>query len=164
MGFFAGLCTILVLLVTAMEAWQEHAQAQWPEVSASIRQCRVEFSPASERGTDQREGYYYINCGISYLVGSEEIVTNIQSRSTPAPNLPAQDPWATVNRLHAWVNEHPRETPISVHYHPLHLKQAALVATDMPLGGPRTPSNLKLLGIFAAACATLLAIAKIRLP
>ena len=37
LGGFLGLCTIFVLVVTAFEAWQEHAQAQWPQVTASIR-------------------------------------------------------------------------------------------------------------------------------
>jgi hypothetical protein len=34
----------------------------------------------------------------------------------------------------------------------------------MPLGGPQTPNNLKLLGFFAALCVVLLAIARIAWP
>jgi hypothetical protein len=29
-----GLCTTFALVVTAAQAWQEHAQARWPEVTA----------------------------------------------------------------------------------------------------------------------------------
>ncbi len=66
--------------------------------------------------------------------------------------------------LQAWVDTHPTGTPITVHYRPNYPQKAVLVATDMPLGGPRTPGNLKLLGITAAACAALLAIAWLARP
>jgi hypothetical protein len=60
-----------------------------------------------------------------------------------------------------WVDEHPPGTPIAVHYDPADHKKAVLVATDMPLGGPRTPDNLKLLEVTAGSCVLLLAIAGI---
>jgi hypothetical protein len=36
---FSGLCTIFVLVATAAQAWQEHAQARWPEVTARVEKC-----------------------------------------------------------------------------------------------------------------------------
>jgi hypothetical protein len=54
-----------------------------------------------------------------------------------------------------------RGTPIAVHYDPANPKKAVLVATDMPLAGPSTPNNLKLLEVTAGACVLLLAIAAI---
>jgi hypothetical protein len=54
--------------------------------------------------------------------------------------------------------------PIAVHYNPANPKKAVLVAMDMPRGGPHTPNNLKLLGMAAASCVTLLAIARITRP
>jgi hypothetical protein len=61
--------------------------------------------------------------------------------------------------MQEWVDEHPPGTPIAVHYDPANHKKAALVTTDMPLGGPQTPDNLKLLEVTAGICALLLAIA-----
>jgi hypothetical protein len=37
---------------------------------------------------------------------------------------------------------------VVVHYDPADHVKVALVATDMPLGGPRTPSNLKVLEVW----------------
>jgi hypothetical protein len=31
-----GLCTIFATVVTVAEAWQEHAQARWPQVTARV--------------------------------------------------------------------------------------------------------------------------------
>jgi len=36
---FTGLCSIFAAVATAVEAWQERAQAQWPEVTARVDQC-----------------------------------------------------------------------------------------------------------------------------
>jgi len=38
----SGLCTIFASVVTAAQAWQEHAQARWPEVTG-----RVDCAPPS---------------------------------------------------------------------------------------------------------------------
>ena len=43
-------------------------------------------------------------------------------------------------------------------------ERGVLVATDMPLGGPRTQGNLNLLGIAALSCVVLVAIARITRP
>jgi hypothetical protein len=166
MGAFLGLCTIFVLLVTAFEAWQEHTQAQWPQVTASIQSCGVRVSRRGYSGPfDSGGGSYYIRCHIGYQVGAQEAVANIYSTSTRAPNLlNRQDPFAAVGELQAWVDTHPPGTPITVHYNPNHHQKAVLAATDMPMGGPRTPRNLKLLEITATACAALIAMALLGRP
>jgi hypothetical protein len=33
---FSGLCTIFASVVTAAQAWQDHAQKRWPEVTARV--------------------------------------------------------------------------------------------------------------------------------
>jgi hypothetical protein len=66
--------------------------------------------------------------------------------------------------MQEWVDEHPPGTPIAVHYDPANHKKAVLLATDMPLGGRRTPANLRLMGFFAGSCVLLLAIARIMKP
>jgi hypothetical protein len=81
------------------------------------------------------------------MVGGEEIVSRVHSRSTPAPRRVIwQYPPGQFQRLQEWVDAHPEGTPILVHYDPANHSKAVLVATDMPLGGPRTPGNVKLLG------------------
>jgi hypothetical protein len=63
--------------------------------------------------------------------------------------------------MQEWVDGHPEGTEIVVHYDPANHNKAVLVTTDMPLGGPRTPNNVKLLGFFAVSCAVLLTIARV---
>jgi hypothetical protein len=46
-----------------------------------------------------------------------------------------------------------------VHYDPANHTKVALVTTDMPRGGPRTPSDLKQLEVWAGSLPVLLAIA-----
>jgi len=156
MGVFFGLCTIFALLVTAAEAWQEHRQAQWPEATARIQRCSVETHYS------QRREYVQIECRISYLVGNEEIVTHVRSRSTASSRRALWEyPAEQAGRMQEWVDAHRQGALTAVHYDPANHKNAALVATDMPLGGPRTPSNLKLLTIAAIACAVFLTIARL---
>jgi hypothetical protein len=63
-----------------------------------------------------------------------------------------------------WVDEHPPGTSIAVHYNPADPEKAILTVTDMPLGGLRTPSNVRLLGFTATICALLLGIARLARP
>lgn len=158
LGLFSGLCSIFALIVTVAEGWQEHAQAQWPEATARVQNCGADlYSHGSES--------YWIDCRISYLVGDEEIVTKVHSRSTPAPSRVVwQYPSARIGTMQRWVDEHPPGAPMAVHYDPANHKKAVLVVTDMPLGGPRTPNNLRLLEVFAGSSVVLLGIARMMKP
>src|SRR5580704_9115398 len=152
LGVFASLCAAFALVVTVAEAWQEQGETKWPEATARIQRCGLDIYT-------HRPETYWINCRISYPVGAEEVVTSVHSRSVPAPSRVIwQDPNGQTGLMQEWVDRHPEGTPIAVHYHPTKHKQAVLVMTDMPLGGPRTPANLKLLGMFAAGGALLLGI------
>ena len=158
LGLLAALCTAFALVVTVAQAWQEHAQAQWPEATARVRRCGLDIYPHKPES-------YWIDCSLSYTVRGEEIVSHVHSHSTPAPRrVLAQYPARQFEQLQAWVEEHPEGTSIAVHYDPANHKEAVLVVTDMPLGGPRTPANLRLLGFFAASCVLLLAIARVARP
>jgi hypothetical protein len=154
---FAGLCTVFGVIITAGEAWQEHAQAAWPVATAQVEECGV--GPTSSGNS------YYITCRLSYAVGAEKLETNVHSRSVLSPTI-----WTYprnqvgVADLQEWADEHPPGTPIAVHYDPGNPKKAVLVATDMPLGGPRTPANLRLLGLAALSCIVLLTIARLVRP
>jgi hypothetical protein len=157
LGLFAGLCAIFALVVTVAEGWQEHSQAQWPEATAHIEKCYLHQSSTGRRNR------YYIDCRLSYVVGAEEFVTKIYSGSVPSASV-WQYPPNQIGPLEDWVEAHPQGMPIAVHYNPANPKNAVLVATDMPRGGPRTPNNLKLLGTAALICVVLLTIARVGRP
>ena len=72
-----------------------------------------------------------------------------------------QYPALQVEMMQDWVGQHPEGTPITVHYDPANPKKAALVMTDMPFSGPRTPDNLKLLGFFAVSSLVMLGIGRV---
>ena len=153
----SGLCTIFAGVVTAAEAWQEHAQAQWPEVTARVDRCGMEQS------SPRRREMYYIHCRLSYAVGGKENLARVYSRSAPS-NKVWQYPPNQIGPLEDWVEAHPPGTPIAVRYNPDRPTKVVLVETDMPGGGPRTPNNLKLLGFWAGSFLLLMAIARITRP
>jgi hypothetical protein len=150
-----GLCVIFATVVTAAQAWQEHAQARWPEVTAHVDECGL------NRTSSGRREKFYIRCSLSYEVGAERNVANVYSRNVPSPNI-WQYPPNQIGPFEEWVAEHPPGTPIVVHYDPADHTKVALVANYMPLGGPRTPNNVKLLGFLAGGFLVLLTIARIR--
>jgi hypothetical protein len=158
MGLCAALCTVFALAVTAAQAWEEHAEAQWPQTTARVQRCGLAIY------THKPESYW-IDCSLTYTVRGEEIVAHVHSRSVAAPQrVIYQYPAGQLELLQKWADEHPEGTPITVHYDPANHKKAVLVTTDMPLSGPRTPNNLKLLGFFAVSCAVLLGIARVSRP
>jgi hypothetical protein len=55
---FSGLCTIFASVVTAAQAWQEHAQARWPEVTARVDTCGLNQTSSGPRR-------YRIRCRLS---------------------------------------------------------------------------------------------------
>jgi hypothetical protein len=158
LGLLAGLCTVFALVVTMAQAWQEHAQAQWPEATAQVQQCALAVYTHKPKR-------YWIDCSISYVVRGQEIVSHVHSFSVRDPQrVIAQYPARQFERMQDWVDEHPQETSIKVHYDPANPRKAIVFEAGMPLGGPRTPDNLKLLGFFAASCVVLLAIARVARP
>jgi Protein of unknown function (DUF3592) len=158
LALFAGLCTVFALIVTVAEGWQEHAQAQWPETTARVENCYLH-----ETSADRRE-HYYIDCRLSYVVGDHEFVAKVFSRNAPSRSV-WQYPPNQIGPLEDWVEAHPPGTPITLQYNPGNPKKAVLAATtDMPLGGPRTPNNLKLLGIAGVSCVVLLGIGWVARP
>jgi hypothetical protein len=152
----SGLCTIFLSVVTAAQAWQEHARGRWPEATARVDRCGLDQTSSGRREK------YYIHCRLSYEVGREQEVTSIYSSNVPSPEI-WQYPPNQIGPLEEWVDEHPPGTPIAVHYDPADHKKAVLV-TAMPLGGPRTPSNMKQLEVWAGGFLILLMIARITRP
>ena len=55
-----------------------------------------------------------------------------------------------IGAMNAWAERHAQGSSLEIHYDPAHPRHAVLVSTDMPGGGPHTPTNMKLLmaGLF----------------
>lgn len=155
LSLFAGLCTVFALVVTVPQAWQEHAQAQWPQATASVEKCRL--LQTSTRGRLR----YYVDCRLSYVVGNAQVQTKLYSRNVPSPDVWQYPRLHEYEQFEEWVEQHPPGTTIALRYDPAHPQKAVLVATDTPFGGPHTPNNLKLLGVAAAIFVALLVIARI---
>lgn len=51
LGLFAGLCTTLVLIVTAAEGWQEHVHARWSLAAARVENCYLMRRARIDRNT-----------------------------------------------------------------------------------------------------------------
>jgi hypothetical protein len=153
-----GLCTTFALVATVAQAWQEHGQARWPEVTARVDTCGL-----IQSSTGRKHGWYYISCRLSYAVGAEQNATNIYSSKVPPADV-QQYPPNQIRPFEEWVDQHPPGTPIVVHYDPAHHTKVVLVANYMPRGGPRTPNNVKLLEFLAGSFLVLGAIARITRP
>jgi hypothetical protein len=153
----SALCTIFAAVVTAAEAWQEHAQANWPEVTARVERCGL------DQTSTRRRNAYYIHCRLSYSIGAERNVANIYSRNVPPADV-WQYPANQIGPFEDWVERHPPGTPIVVRYNPANHRKVARVGLDMPGGGPRTPSNLKLLEAWAGGFVVLALIARLTRP
>jgi len=151
-----GLCTIFASVATVAQAWQEHLQARWPELTARVDECGL-----NRTSTGRREKFY-IRCSLSYAVGAEQHATKIYSRNVPSPEI-WQYPPNQIAPFEKWVNDHPRGTLIVVRYDPANHTKIVLVA-NMPGGGPRAPNNVKLLEFLAGSFLVLLAIARITWP
>lgn len=156
LGGFAGLCTIFSILVTAAIAWQEHRESLWPQITANVQQCSL-----NKVGSRSRS--YGIECRISYVVNGKTIGSYVRSMSSPDPDAIIWEPHTgkaleTYNQMQDWVDAHTAGTPIAVHYNPFNPTKAALVATDMPLGGPQTQRNISLTEFVATICVVLLGI------
>jgi hypothetical protein len=153
-----GLCTTFALVATVAQAWQEHGQARWPEVTARVDTCGLIKS-----STGRKHGWYYISCRLSYVVGAEQNATNVYSTKVPPADV-RQYPPNQIGPFEEWVDQHPPGTPIVVRYDPADHTKVVLVANYMPRGGPRTPNNVKLLEFLAGSFLALLVIARITRP
>jgi hypothetical protein len=148
---FSGLCTVFALVVTAAQAWQEHAQERWPEATAHVDSCGLERTSSGEER-------YHIRCRLGYVVGGEQNVTTVHSINAPSPGV-WQYPRNQIGPLEQWIDEHPPGTPILVRYDPANHTQ--VVSRDKLVGGPHTQSNLKVFEACVGSFVILLAIARI---
>jgi Protein of unknown function (DUF3592) len=152
-----GLCTVFASVVTAAQAWQEHAQTRWPEVTGRVDNCGL-IRTSSNEGRK-----FYIACRLSYAVGAEQHERNIHSMNFPAPEIWQYPPNQGAPFVD-WVNAHPDGTPMVVRYDPANHANAVLATDNMPGGGLRTSSNVKQVEFWAGGFLVLLAIARITRP
>jgi hypothetical protein len=155
-GCFVALCALFALVVTAGVAWQEHRETQWPEATATIQQCSVERASS-------RSSANIIECRVRYVVGDKAVLSRVHSMSSPSPEkvfweFPRGKTQEMFEKMQDWVEAHPPGTTIALRYHPDRHAKTALVATDMPLGGPQTPTNIKTTEGVAGLSAVLLVI------
>jgi hypothetical protein len=155
-ALFLGLCTILVAVVTASQAWQEHAQRSWPQVTARVEKCDMAQTSTGRRNS------YYIRLHLSYVVDGEPNTASVFSRTVPGPEV-WQYPPNQIAPYQLWVDEHPPGTPIVVRYDPSNHKKVVLLDL-MPGGAPHTPNNIKLLEACAALFLALLLLARLIKP
>jgi len=145
----SGLGTIFVGVITAVQAWQEHAQEHWPEATARVEKCYLR--QPSTRNRDR----YYISCRFSYQVGFEQNEANIYS---------ARVQWPFTGPLQEWIDERPAGSSIAVRYDPANHKNIVLMPPYMPGKGPHTADNVKLLMVCAGSFVVLLLLTRVIWP
>lgn len=147
LGLFAGLCTIFALVATSIGAWQEHVLQGWPAATATIQNCSLD--PYLRK----RVTYWHVGCGIAYLANGEEVKSKIRSRNTSVD--------AQIQAMNLWIAQHGRGSEMIIHYDPADTKKAVLTSMDMPMAGPQTPNNLRVLLVAFVLCVVLLTVAKL---
>jgi Protein of unknown function (DUF3592) len=146
----SGLGTIFVGVITAVQAWQEHAEEHWPEVTARVEKCYLRQSSTRKRDR------YYISCRFSYQAGFEQNEANIYS----GPSVQ----WQFTGPYQEWIDGHPAGSPIAVRYDPANHKKIVLGPPYMPGKGPHTQDNVKLLIVCAGSFVVLLLITRVMWP
>src|SRR5579871_3923286 len=144
----SGLCTIFVAVGTVAQAWQEHAQESWPEVTARVEKCRLHQSSTRKRDR------YYIDCILGYEIGLEPNQVHVYSVGRVQ--------WAFTGPLQEWIDAHPVGTPIGARYDPGDLKKIVLLPPYMPGDGLHTANNVKLLIVCAGSFLVLLVLVRMR--
>ncbi len=159
--FFVALCSLFSLVVTAGVAWQEYCERHWPQATATIQRCSLEEvaeTPPSNLIDCQ------IDCQIEYVVGDRTVLSRVRSMTAPALEkviweFHSGEAKGILSKMQDWVKAHPPGSAIVVHYDPTNHARAALVATDMPNGGPQSPKNVRFTELALVFSAALLMIA-----
>ena len=164
LAYLFALFTAFAAVVSAAIAWLEYRQRQWPSASARIERCEVK---PYQRSTGRRlpHSAYFVACEISYKTAHAQMVTaTIHSRRIASPERTWPDTGPRIAQMQSWVDQHPVGATIEVHYDPANPRHALLTSTDMPLGGPQTADNVKVLLFFAGVCGLLSLIGRVLRP
>lgn len=160
LAYVFALFTAFAVVASAGQSWVEFRHRQWPAASARIERCEVKPYQSST-GRRREHSAYYIACEISYEAARGQVVTaTINSRRVTSPELAWPDTGPQISQMRWWVDRHPAGAVLEVHYDPANQRHAVLTSTDMPLAGPQTTNNIKLILVFAGAYGVLSIIGK----
>jgi uncharacterized protein DUF3592 len=157
LALLSGLCTVFAGVITAAEAWREHAEAQWPLTTACVDDCSMTRTSTSHRHR------CYVRCRLSYEAGGTKSVANVYSSSAPGRDV-SQYPPNQIAPLEEWIANHPPGTPIAIRYNPDQRTKVVLVATDLPGAALHTASNLRVLALFSGSFMVLFTVAWLTRP
>ncbi|MFC5863502.1 DUF3592 domain-containing protein [Acidicapsa dinghuensis] len=152
-----GLGTIFVGVITAFQAWQEHAQQHWPTATAYVEKCAMVHASAGRRLA------LHIRCRLHVDLGTEQPVAYLYSMNVPPPEV-RQSPPNQIAPFIDWVNRHPAGTSIEVRYNPSRHTSVVPVTDPIPRTGPHTPDNLKLLAATSISFVVLLILLRATWP
>jgi hypothetical protein len=146
----SGLGTVFVGVITAVQAWQEHAQEHWPEVTARVEKCYLRQSSTRKRDR------YYISCRFGYEIEGEQNQADVYS----GPSVQ----WQFTGPFQEWIDAHPTGSAIELRYDPANHRQIVLTSPYMPGKGLHTPDNVKLLVVCALSFVVLLFVTRVMWP
>jgi hypothetical protein len=158
LALFAGACTLFAGVVTAVELWRTHVQAQWPTAVGTVDTCDITYPSTGPRRKRQ-----YIRCRFSYSTESGPATATLTSAYFPAVDVP-QYPANQQQPFVDWVNDHLPGTHVALRYNPEDHRQVILADNYMPRGGPRTQDNVKLLATFAGLFVVAMVMARVLRP
>lgn len=152
----AALCTIFASIATIANSWQEHEEAAWPQVAASVINCEI-------AQTSSRSRRYNIRCRLKFTANSQQVRANVYSIDVP-PADALQYPPNQIAPFIDWVNAHPSGTPLAVRYNPVQPSKIVLAGDYMPMGELQTANDIKLTAACAVSFLVLFLIARITRP
>jgi hypothetical protein len=158
LALFAALCTVFAGVVTAVELWRTHVQAQWPTAAGTVDTCDITYPSTGSRRKRQ-----YIRCRFSYSTESGPATATLTSAYFPTADVP-QYPANQQQPFVDWVNDHLPGTHVALRYNPEDHRQIILANNYMPRGGPHTQDNLKLLATFAGIFVVAMVMARVLRP
>jgi hypothetical protein len=149
-GLFAGLCAIFAACVTLVDWHDEARQARWPVVSAVVDRGDIVAAPSAAK--DGGGTTWKLRYRVQYELAGEAVMATLTSRTVFSETEAAA--------LQSWAAQHRKGSHIDIRYDPSEKNQAAFASAEISAAAGRMHTDLILLGVFAVACAGLLALAK----
>jgi hypothetical protein len=150
LGLFAGLCTIFAAIVTLVEWRDAHVQAGWPLVSAMVERADLVAVPRNSGGGGATT--WHLRYRVHYELNGTRRAATVMSRTAFSE--------ADAAVLQAWAGQHGKGQPVDVRYDPPRDSRAVFASTEVADAVNRLATDCKLLAMFAAAAAGLLALAR----
>jgi hypothetical protein len=144
-GFVFVLGTLLMIVKTAIDTFQESKQAKWPSVVATITQQVV-------RKYSGRHDVWRIESEVRYSVAGEKLTSNLHSRVGGLTELKA---------MRSWAAQHQPGTSLPIRYDPQHHNTVVPDTGDMPESGSQVPDELMTVLIFLLLSTALVTIGRV---